>query len=142
MSVAATGARIGVSRLVWVGALSVLVGAGCISEDSADAITGPSGACRMPVATPVVGSSEIVIAIREFQFNPDTLRVPAGATVTWVNCEESFANEPHTATDDGGSWGSEELSPTEIYTYRFDEVGVFRYHCDPHPFMRGVLIVE
>lgn len=142
MSAVAAGSGVGISRVTWVGVLSILAGAGCFSERSADSPTGPSGICRIPVGSPVVGSVQAVIAIREFRFVPDTLRVPAGTTVTWVNCEEDFANEPHTTTDDGDSWGSEELSPTEIYTYRFDEVGVFSYFCDPHPFMRGVLIVE
>jgi plastocyanin len=133
----------GTSRRVWtVGVLLALLGAGCFSERSESDTTGPSGTCRIPVGSGVVGSVQAVVAIREFRFFPDTLRVQRGTTVTWVNCEEDFANEPHTATDGGGSWGSVELPPAEIYSHRFDEAGVFRYFCEPHPFMSGILIVE
>jgi len=105
-------------------------------------MTGPSGVCRIPVGSGVVGSVQAVVAIREFVYVPDTLRVPRGTTVTWVNCEEDFANEPHTASDDAGGWASQEMSPTDMYSRRFDSPGVFPYFCEPHPFMHGVLIVE
>lgn len=137
------GAR---SRILWwvsAGALVlVLLGAACFSERPTGGATGPTGNCRIPVGSGVIGSVQAVVAIREFRFFPDTLRVSRGTTVTWVNCEEDFANEPHTSTHDAGGWSSEELSPTEIYSRRFDEAGLYRYYCTPHPFMSGVLIVE
>jgi plastocyanin len=114
----------------------------CFSERTDADVTGPGGVCRIGVGSTVVGSVQAVVAMREFVYLPDTLRVPRGTVVTWVNCEEDFANEPHTATDDFGAWGSSEMSPTEIYSQRFDEPGVFTYFCEPHPWMRGALIVE
>lgn len=116
--------------------------AACFSERPSEGVTGPTGNCRIPVGSEVIGSVQAVVAIREFRFFPDTLRVPRGTTVTWVNCEEDFANEPHTSTHEANDWSSEELSPTEIYSRRFDEAGLYRYYCTPHPFMSGVLIVE
>lgn len=137
------GSRSTIQWLVSIGAsVLALLGAACFSERPTSQATGPDGICRIPVGSGVIGSVQAVVAIREFRFFPDTLRVARGTTVTWVNCEEEFANEPHTATHDGASWGSEELSPTEIYSERFDEAGLYRYHCTPHPFMTAVLIVE
>ena len=136
------------SRVVWPVSIGILVlallGAACFSERPTDEATGggATGNCRIPVGSGVIGSVQAVVAIREFRFVPETLRVAPGTTVTWVNCEEDFANEPHTSTHDAGSWSSEELSPTEIYSRRFDEAGLYRYYCVPHPFMSGVLIVD
>jgi plastocyanin len=125
-----------------VGTAVALLLSGCFSDRLAPSAGGVSGVCRIPVGSEIVGSVQAVIAIREFRFFPDTLRVPRGTTVTWVNCEEDFANEPHTATELAGSWGSTELSPTETYSRRFESPGAFDYFCDPHPFMGGTLIVE
>lgn len=137
------GARSRMVRRGTAGAVALAVlSAACFSERPTDGATGPTGVCRIPVGSGVIGSVQAVIAIREFRFFPDTLRISRGTTVTWVNCEEDFANEPHTSTHEAGSWSSEELSPTEIYSRRFDEAGVYRYYCTPHPFMSGVLIVE
>jgi plastocyanin len=131
-----------VSWCVWVcGMLLVLTGA-CFSDRQSPTTSGSTGTCRIPVGSEVVGAVQAVVAIREFQFFPDTLRVPRGTTVTWVNCEEDFANEPHTASHDTGDWGSPEMSPTDVFSRRFAEPGVYRYFCEPHPFMSGTLIVE
>lgn len=142
MSALLGGARSRIVRRVTAGTMALaLLSAACFSERPTDGV-GPTGVCRIPVESGVIGSVQAVIAIREFRFFPDTLRISRGTTVTWANCEEDFANEPHTSTHEAGSWSSEELSPTEIYSRRFDEAGVYRYYCTPHPFMSGVLIVE
>jgi plastocyanin len=122
--------------------LTILLAGACFSERQAATVIGPGGVCRIPVGSGVIGSVQAVVAIREFLYVPDTLRVPRGTTVTWVNCEEDFANEPHTATDEAGGWASQEMSPTDMFSRRFDTPGVFPYFCEPHPFMHGVLIVE
>lgn len=141
MSRASRLARRGAAFALAGTALALLL-SGCFSDRLAPSTGGVPGVCRIPVSSGVVGSVQAVIAIREFRFFPDTLRVPRGTSVTWVNCEEDFANEPHTATELAGSWGSTELSPTESYSRRFDSPGVFAYYCVPHPFMGGTLIVE
>lgn len=100
------------------------------------------GDCRLPVGASAVGSVGAIVAIREFRFVPDTIRVPVGTRITWINCEEDFANEPHTATSDAAVWTSELLSPGDLYERRFDEPGTYLYHCEPHPFMTATVIVE
>jgi plastocyanin len=112
----------------------------CFSERGAG--PGPSGAaeCRVPVT--VIDSMHYIIAIRDFGFHPDSLSVPPGATVTWVNCEV-FGVEPHTTTADAGvGWDSPELSPGNRFSHTFPDSGAFGYHCTPHPFMVGKVVVE
>ena len=100
------------------------------------------GDCRVPVGSSVVGSVGAVVAIRGFRFVPDTIRVPAGTRITWINCEEDFADEPHTTTSEAGAWQSDLLSPGDLYERRFDQPGVYPYFCEPHPFMTATVIVE
>ena len=101
-----------------------------------------AGTCRVPVASSAVGSPQLLIAIESFRFQPDTVRVARGATVTWVNCEPDDQTEAHTATADAGEWRSGDLAPRALFSRRFDTPGTFSYHCDPHPFMRGTVVVE
>jgi amicyanin len=125
--------------LAWLlaAAVAAAVAAGaCFSERSA---TGPvAGTCRLPVNDSVPGS--VVVPIADFAFLPAELHVHAGQTVTWVNCEESAT--AHTTHGDGEEWSSPLLAPGAGFSRRFDQPGTFDYHCDPHPFMTGRVVVE
>jgi plastocyanin len=128
-------------KRVIVGAVALAaIVAACVSERS----SGPgSGAaeCRVPVT--VIDSMHYIVAIRDFGFHPDTLTVPVGATVTWINCED-VGQEPHTTTSDTtGIWSSADLSPGNRFSHTFATPGPFPYHCIPHEsFMRGEIIVQ
>jgi amicyanin len=117
-------------------ALAATVAGACFSERVA---TGPTGGtCRLPVGEGVPGS--VLVPIAEFAFLPAELHVHAGQTVTWVNCDESAIS--HTTHADGEEWSSPLLSPGAGFSHRFDQAGTFDYHCDPHPFMTGRVVVE
>jgi plastocyanin len=123
-------------------ALVALLVVACISERQST--TGPSvanGNCRIPVGSPLIGTTRAFVAIRNFAFGPDTLRVVAGTTVTWINCDEE-GTESHTSTSDSGLWESLFLAPGDFFSYTFEDPGQFPYYCVPHPFMRAVVIVQ
>ena len=133
-----------------IGAMAVLtaatlvVASGCFSERTA--VTAPrpgpgTAECRIPVSSPLLGADQALIAIRDYSFFPDTVRVKRGSTVTWVNCEPSTI-DPHTSTSSTGVWSSPFLAPGDNYSHTFDQAGIFPYHCIPHEFMKGVVIVD
>ena len=93
----------------------------------------------MPVT--FIDSFHFIVAIVNFTFQPDSISVPVGATVTWVNCED-VGHEPHTTTADGAEWNSAEFSPGQRFSHTFPAQGAFPYHCTPHQFMLGKIIVE
>ncbi len=80
----------------------------------------------------------VEIEIVEFSFRADTTRVTPGTIVRWINRDQVA----HTSTADAGEWESPLIGPGEKFEQRFDEEGDYPYHCMPHPFMRGVVIVE
>jgi len=108
--------------------------AGCFSERGATAPL--EGECSFPVGDDIPGST--VVVIRRFAFSPSEVRVRAGERVTWINCDE----DAHTSTADGGEWQSPLLSPGDAFTQTFEAQGEFAYHCEPHQFMVGRVIVE
>ncbi|HEV8264035.1 MAG TPA: cupredoxin family copper-binding protein [Gemmatimonadales bacterium] len=129
-------------RRVW---LPLAVGAGlaataaCFSERAGGPTVNPAAECRVPVT--VIDSMHFLVSIRDFAFHPDSIAVPVGATVTWVNCETP-PQEPHTTTSDAPAWDSPELNPGDRYSRTFGAAGAFPYHCTPHPFMLGKIVVQ
>lgn len=113
----------------------------CFSERGAGPGPNTAAECRVPVT--VIDSMHFVVAMRDFTFRPDSISVPAGATVTWVNCEEEGV-EPHTTTSDATNWDSSDLLPGARYSHRFPTPGTFPYHCIPHELlgMVGRIVVQ
>lgn len=77
------------------------------------------------------------IRIRGFKF-PETTTIAAGQTVRWVN------DDPvdHTITLDAGDVSSPLIKQGSPFSYKFDQVGTYTYHCTPHPFMKGTIVVQ
>lgn len=88
--------------------------------------------------TPNQTTSTNSVTISDFAFSPATLTVKKGTTVTWTN-KDSVA---HTVTSDTGNMLDSPLfSAGETFSFTFNEVGTFSYHCTPHPQMKGTVIV-
>ncbi len=126
-------------RWVLPAAVGCAVAVACFSERGSGPVITGAAECRVPVT--VIDSMHYIIAIRGFAFHPDSLAVPVGATVTWVNCETP-PQEPHTTTSDNAVWDSPELSPGDRFSHKFAAQGAFPYHCTPHPFMTAKVIVQ
>jgi hypothetical protein len=72
-------------------------------------------------------------------FQPASITVPAGATVTWINRGQII----HTATADNGSFDSGIVNPGGSYSARFSQPGTISYKCIIHPdTMRGTIVVQ
>ena len=78
------------------------------------------------------------VAIRDFVFDPDTLRIAVGDTVIWRN--HDFA--PHTATATSKSWDSNTIAADQSWSSATFRAGRYQYLCALHPNMRGMLVVE
>ncbi len=78
------------------------------------------------------------VTIEKYAYGPATLTVKKGTTVTWTNKDVA----KHTVTVDSGTGpASAFFGQNETYSYTFDTVGVFPYHCEPHPYMKGTVEV-
>ena len=81
--------------------------------------------------------------IDDFAFDPDTVTVEVGTTVTWSN--EDATNHTVTAGSedeplpDAFDLVVEEQGETVGTT--FDEPGTYTYYCEVHPFMTGTIEV-
>jgi len=64
----------------------------------------------------------------DLAFNPATIAVPSGSTVTWTNNDMTA----HTVTFDDASADSGILDPRSTFDHAFATAGTFAYHCNIH----------
>ena len=72
------------------------------------------------------------------RFEPATITVQPGTTVTWI--QEDGA--PHTVTGKNGQLQSDTLMGGQRFSHTFDEAGSYDYACNFHPMMKGTVVVE
>jgi len=98
----------------------------------------PSGMNPMTSSAPsnlTVPANSVII--QGNSFNPGTLTVKVGTTVTWTN-NDSYA---HTVTADDSTFDSGNLDSGKSFTYTFSKVGTYSYHCTIHPYMTAKVVV-
>jgi plastocyanin len=78
------------------------------------------------------------VIIQNFAFNPNTLTVPVGTTVTWTNKDSAV----HNVISDTGAFGSENLNQGNSYSFTFTQAGDYPYTCTIHPSMKGAVTVK
>lgn len=71
-------------------------------------------------------------------YSPGVIIVPKGATVTWVN-KDMMGHEMVFDTID---LGSGPFNPGGSWKHTFTAAGKYPYHCKPHPWMKGLVIVS
>lgn len=81
-------------------------------------------------------ASGVPVTIQNFAFNPRSITVKVGDTVTWTNKDSTT----HTVT--GTGFVSGELAPGETYSHRFNAAGTYQYICSIHATMEGIVVVQ
>ena len=111
------------SKLFYAGVLAMLFAAivfvSCHKSNSSNAVTAAS------------------VSIKNMAFNPASVSVTTGATITWSNNDTTI----HTVTADDGSFNSGNIAIGATYTRVFSTAGTFSYHCTIHPEMTGKVVV-
>jgi plastocyanin len=96
-------------------------------------------AAQEPTPDAAAGGRDTVTAImQDFIFQPARLGITAGTTVVWTNGGQVI----HTVTAEDGGFESGPIKPGERRSITFSRAGTFPFHCTPHPFMRGVIVVR
>ena len=91
------------------------------------------------VAPPTAPSRDTVRAeIQDFLFRPARLEVERGTTIVWTNGGQVI----HTVTAEDGSFDSGAIESGQRRPMLFSRPGTFPFHCTPHPFMRGEVVVR
>jgi plastocyanin len=82
-------------------------------------------------------AAEAQVKIANFTFDPHTLTVKAGTTVTWVNADDI----PHLVSEKYGIFRSSALDTNDRFSQTFSTAGTIEYFCAIHPHMTGKIVV-
>jgi plastocyanin len=87
---------------------------------------------------PVMAGADVTVKIDNFTFEPETLTVKAGTTVTWTNQDDI----PHTVVASGRAFKSKALDTDDKFSFTFTTPGSYEYFCSLHPHMKAMVTVE
>ena len=80
----------------------------------------------------------VTVRIDGMRFNPASITVRPGTTVSWVHGSQM----PHTVSGNAEGMRSGTLYNGQEYSHTFSAAGVYSYVCDLHPSMSGSVVVE
>jgi plastocyanin len=106
------------------------------------ATTSPTGTL-VPSPTPTSPKQQTdrtqVIIMRNIAFIPALTTIKKGTTITWDNQDTVV----HNVVDDpdGNNFKSGFLQPGEKFSFTFEKIGDYLYHCSIHPSMRAKITV-
>jgi plastocyanin len=89
-------------------------------------------ASAAPTAT---ASGSGTVTIKDFKYQPATIRISPGDRVVWANLD----NVKHTATSPRFDTGK--IKPGKAVAVRFSSKGTYAYHCTIHKKMHGTIVV-
>jgi plastocyanin len=125
-----------INRLL-IGAILLLallsISYSCTKSSTTDPYTS-GGTGSKGVTTP--GANEVWI--QGMAFDPSTITITTGTTITWTN-KDAIG---HSVTSDAGVFDSGIINASGTFSYTFDTDGTFTYHCKVHPTMTASVIVK
>ena len=78
------------------------------------------------------------VIMKNTAYDPATLTIKVGQTVTWVNQDST----QHDVVANKGEFKSSLLASGGTYGFKFTQAGTYTYYCSIHPNMLGTIIVQ
>jgi len=127
------------------------IAAACGGGGESGGSTGPTNSNPGGTTNPG-GSVTNTVNLADQAFNPGSVTVPAGTTVTWqwptsTTCSDGYGGyftcPTHSVTFDDGSNIASPTQSTGTFTRTFSAPGTYKYHCAVHgTAMSGQVIVQ
>ena len=126
-------AAIGIAILV-----GVVIAVFALKNNSSNDMTNMPTAKSQSTTGATQTATTNAVTIKDFAFSPAKINVKVGTKVTWTNQDST----PHTVTADSGSGpDSGTMNQGQTYSFTYDTVGSFPYHCNFHSNMTGTVEV-
>jgi plastocyanin len=124
------------SFLLGVGLLlAIMTISDSCSKGSMAYVTGTGGAVGSKGSD---GPGVNEVWIQNLAFNPPTITVAAGTTITWTNKDATT----HHLVSSQAPFDSGDMGSGATFSYKFSSSGSFFYYCSIHPSMTGTVIVN
>ena len=113
-------------------AISVATSVGTSSNAQAAApLRSMSAIMQLDQTPPAIDVQSIVI--KDFHFSPMAIVISAGTTVTWKNVD----SEQRSIISGEGLFHSANLNQNDVFTFKFDTPGTYKFWCSLHPVTMG-----
>ena len=96
-----------------------------------------AAAVVLAIIAPPALAADAQVKIANFTFDPPTLTVKAGTTVTWINADDI----PHLVSEKDGKFRSSALDTNDKFSQTFSTAGTVEYFCAINPHMTGKIVV-
>ncbi len=122
------------------GGSSTTTTAGGATTTAGGATTTAGGATTTAggATTTAGGAGGAQVTIKGFAFDPVTVTIKVGESVTWTNQDSA----DHTVTADNGEFKSSSLGNGATFSFTFTKAGSYPYHCSIHSSMTGTVVVQ
>jgi nitrite reductase (NO-forming) len=95
-------------------------------------------------------AKEVIVKIIGNSYYPKVIEISEGTTVKWINediftyQQGEFGGIHNVVSYEGGPepFSSNLLTHTQSFSHTFEKEGEYKYMCTPHPYMKGVVIVN
>jgi plastocyanin len=126
------------STVVLVLLVLVLSVAGCGGSSTATTAAAVTSTSAGTDTTAAAGGTTVQVIMTNHSYDPQTVTVKAGDTVTWVNED----TPQHDVVADNGEFASDLFDKGGTFSFTFTKAGTYPYHCSIHPGMVGTIVVE
>jgi amicyanin len=102
----------------------------------------------------LTGETAVQIDIKDYAYTRPNIKIAKGTRVTWTNQdplqhnvmrEHADGDEAHAAPNAADVrpdvFAGPLLAKGERYSFTFTKIGSYSYHCAPHPYMQGSVVV-
>src|SRR5512135_3562877 len=125
------------ARVAGLLAAAVLLLAACGATGATSAPSAAPSATASAAASAPASAAGTSASIIDFGFQPASLTVKAGSTVTWKNT----GAVAHTVTANDASFDSGHVAPGASFQHTFATAGTYAYHCTIHASMTATVVV-
>ncbi len=80
------------------------------------------------------------VSIKNYMFDPMVIKVKAGTSVTWTN-KDSVQHNVVADTASSDAPKGPLIGKGQTYSFKFNKAGTYSFHCMPHSYMHGTVIV-
>jgi plastocyanin len=130
-----THSRVALAALVLLTLVFTLLVAACGSGSTVT--TAATGGATTTV-TNATGGDVIQVIMTNRSYDPATVTIKVGDTVTWVNQDQP----QHDVVADNGEFKSQLFDLGQTFSFTFTAAGTYPYHCSIHPGMTGTVTVQ
>jgi len=109
-----------------------------MSQKQSSATNSNSSTSNADASTAVAAT---MVDIKDYAFSPAVIKVKVGDTVTWTN-QDTVHHNVVADTPSSDAPNGPLIGKGETYSFKFTKAGTYTYHCQPHTYMHGTVVVE